>query len=93
MLLFHVICEHRNHKFIFARSFDHAAEQFGTWQMANEAPMGSFSVERVKFLSKIDPQAVHLREALELGIEGFGKYSREHGWTIRPVSDERPIPD
>lgn len=90
MMLFFVECEHGNDKHIFARSFDHAAEQFVAWQIGNEVEMGSFTVARVTIGSIIEPAATHLRDALALGVEGIGSYDDQLGWTIRPLSDERP---
>jgi hypothetical protein len=78
-----------NHKHIFARNVDHAAEQFVAWQIGNEVEMGTFTIERVTIGSIFEPNGTHLRNALALGIEGIGSYDDQLGWTIRPVSDER----
>lgn len=90
MMLFFVDCEHGNGKFIFARSLHHAAEQFVTWQMANEVKMGRFVVERITIASKREPDASHLRSALALGAWGIGYHDDHRGWVIGPIGDERP---
>ena len=93
MKLFLVEYQDGQEKSIFARTEHKAVEQFVTWQMVNEVPAEGFSVLRVTIRSLEAVSATHLREALTLELEGIGKYDEAHGWTIKPISDERPIPD
>ena len=89
MKLYHVECEQGYNQHIFAQSFDHAAEQFVTWQVANGVSMGDFSVGRISIRSLPPVEAGDLRDALRLGMEGIGRYDVENGWWIRPINDER----
>lgn len=91
MMLFEIECQYGNDKFVFGWSEQKAVEQFVTWQMANEAPAGDFTVKRITISSQSDIRATHLREALGLGIQGIGVYDAHHGWEIRSVDDERPM--
>lgn len=84
--------DHGNDKDIFARGVHHAAEIFVAWQMANDVPIGNFTIERVTLESRTSTAAAHLREALSLGIDGVGSYDAAVGWKIRPVGDDRPVP-
>lgn len=93
MMLFFVEDEHGNDRFIFARGSRHAAELFVTWQMVNEAPMGGFVIERVTIRSRTPDAAAHLQDALLLNLDGVGSYNEVTGWSIRPIEDQRPIPD
>lgn len=81
-MLYFVECQHGNNKYIFARSFDHAAEHFVTWQTANEVEMGSFSIYKVKKMGSRKPAAAHLQQAIQLGLSGIASYSAEHGWSL-----------
>lgn len=93
MMLFEIECEHGNHKSIFARCEHDAVDQFVAWQMVNDAPMGSFIVQRITISAQAGLRAVQLREALGLGIQGIGVYDEHRGWQIGPVEDERPNTD
>ena len=90
MMLFKIECQYGNDKYVFAGSEQGAVEQFVTWQMVNEAPMGDFLVKRVTISSQTNLGAVHLREALRSSLQGIGIYSERRGWEIRPIEDERP---
>jgi hypothetical protein len=90
MKLYHVECDQGYNQYIFAHSFDHAAEQFVTWQIANGVPMGDFSIGQISIRSLPPVEAGDLRDALRRGMEGIGRYDAEGGWCIRPIDDERP---
>jgi hypothetical protein len=89
MNLYVIERDFENDKFIFARSYDHAAEQFTDWLIANEVEFDSFSIARVTIASQVAPRAAQLRIALALAISGIGSHDERTGWSIRAVGDER----
>lgn len=89
MMLFYIECQHGNHKHVFASGVHEAAEHFVTWQIANEAPMGNFILQRVTLQSLAGLPREQLRDALNARIAGIGIYDEAAGWHIRPVQDNR----
>lgn len=91
MKLFKIEFERDQTLHMFARSFDHAAEQFVTWQMVNEITVGDFKInlERSQFMSRVEER--DLRDAISMGLDGLGTYDEVQGWIIKPIADERDL--
>ncbi|MFC7499046.1 hypothetical protein ACFQRC_07400 [Enterovirga sp. GCM10030262] len=73
---------------VFAIGQHRASELFLAHQVLNNVPVCRYWCERVTVGGIVEPHRTHLRQALELGMEGVGTYDESTGWRIDMPHEE-----